>query len=204
MLALRGADWEVAQPVAAYAPYSLDWHGLLVPAGASGPAELTIESAMAAPVTLATYTVEPTDHLLTPPPFDVTVQAVFGEVATLPSVSVDQTVIAPGEPLDLTLVWRVLNTPGVSYKVFTHLLGEDGRVVAQHDGFPVDGERLTTGWVPDEYIVDRHTLTFLPEYAAYRGPARLEVGLYDPATGDRVPVAPGVDYVILPVEIMVQ
>jgi hypothetical protein len=77
-------------------------------------------------------------------------------------------------------------------------------VIAQHDGYPVHESRLTTGWMPGEYIVDEHALTFLPEGQGYRGPARLEVGFYDPETNHRIPVSNGGDHVVLPVEIMVE
>jgi hypothetical protein len=101
-------------------------------------------------------------------------------------------------------VWRALRTPDTSYRVFTHLLNADGKVIAQQDGFPVNNTRLTTGWVPDEYIVDPYALEFLPKGLAYRGPAHLEVGFYDPDTGQRVLAAGGADHIILPIEITVQ
>jgi hypothetical protein len=125
-------------------------------------------------------------------------------LAVLEGFSVGQTVTSPDEKLALTLVWRVLHTPDVSYRVFTHLLDADGRVIAQHDSFPVNSTRLTTGWVPDEYIVDPYALEFLPEGRDYRGPAHLEVGFYNPDTGRRVSVAGGADHIILPIEITVQ
>ena len=193
-LTLRGADWNVSQPVTAYATYSLDWHSLIVPAEASGEAELIWKSGKTEPVTLATYTIEKTDRLFSPPAFDVPVQTTFTGLAVLEGFSVGQTVISPDDKLDLTLVWRALRTPETSYRVFTHLLDADGKVIAQQDGFPVNSTRLTTSWVPDEYIVDPYTLEFLPEGRSYRGPAHLEVGFYDPDTGQRVLAAGGADH----------
>jgi hypothetical protein len=203
-LTLHGADWDATQPVAAYAAYSLDWHSLIVPADASGTAALIVESGASEPVTLATYTIEKTDRLFSRPAFDVPVQTTFTGLAVLEGFSVGQTVISPDEKLDLTLVWRALRTPQTSYRVFTHLLNADGKVIAQQDGFPVNNTRPTTGWVPDEYIVDPYALEFLPEGRTYRGPAHLEVGFYDPDTGQRVLAAGGADHIILPIEITVQ
>lgn len=203
-LALRGDGWHVTQPVAVYTPYSLDWHGLRVPADASGTAVLTLQAPDVAPVTLATYSIEQADRLFASPAFDVPVQTVFNTLAVLEGFSVGQTVISTDQRLDLTLVWRVLDTPDASYRVFTHLLNVDGQVIAQHDGYPVNGDRPTIGWVPDEYIVDPYALEFLPEFADYRGPARLEVGFYDPDTGVRVPVTNGANYSMLPIDITVQ
>jgi hypothetical protein len=189
--------------VRVYSTYSQDWHALRIPAEASGSAELVVESDEET-VPLATYTIEQTDRLFAPPAFNVPVQTDFSGLALLEGFSVADTTISPDETLDLTLVWRVTRTPDISYRVFTHLLDPQSRVIAQHDGYPVNGSRLTTSWVPDEYIVDPYALEFDPEFADYRGPARLEVGFYDPDTGERIRVANGADHVILPVEITVQ
>jgi hypothetical protein len=203
-LVLRGDGWEASQPVTAYATYSLDWHALVIPAEANGDAALIVESAHVEPITLATYTVEASDHLFTPPAWDVPVQTTFDDLAVLEGFSVGKTIIAPDEKLDLTLVWRVIETPGESYRVFTHLLDSDGQVIAQHDSFPANNTRLTTGWIPNEYIVDPYTLEFLPERQDYRGSAHLEVGFYNPETNNRVHVAGGADHILLPIEITVQ
>jgi hypothetical protein len=191
--------------VKAYSTYSLDWHAFVIPAEASGPATLSVESDSSEPVTLVAYTIEKTDRLLSPPPFDVSVQASFSGLATLQGFSVGNMIVSPDQALDLTLVWRATDTPGTSYRVFTHLLDPNGQVIAQHDGFPADDTRPTTGWVPGEYLVDKHALVFLPERRDYRGPARLEVGFYDPESPNRrVAVSNGADHVVLPIEITVQ
>jgi hypothetical protein len=165
---------------------------------------LAVESGGFEPVTLATYTIEETDHLFAQPAFETAVQTEFDDLAVLEGFSVARTTVTPDDALDLTLVWRAVQTPNTSYRVFTHLLDAEGRVIAQHDGLPVGEARPTTSWVPGEYIVDTHALSFIPERKDYRGPASLEVGFYDSETGDRVRVTNGADHVILPVEIMVQ
>ncbi|MBN1562202.1 MAG: hypothetical protein JXA10_00055 [Anaerolineae bacterium] len=202
-LALRGEDWAVAEPVQVYSTYSQDWHALRIPAEAHGSADLVIESDEEL-ITLATYTIEETDRLFALPAFAVAMQTDFSGLALLEGFSVANPVVSPDETLDLTLVWRVTHTPETSYRVFTHLLDPQNRVIAQHDGYPVNGTRLTPSWIPDEYIVDPYALEFDPEFADYRGPARLEVGFYDPETGNRIRVANGADHVILPIEITVQ
>ncbi len=203
-MALRGDGWEVVQPVRVFAGYSLDWHAFVVPAGASGEAVLAVGSDTLEPVTLATYTLEQTDRLFAPPPYDVPVGAGFTGLATLEGISVASAAVSPDEMLDLTLVWKATGTADASYRVFTHLLSADGIVIAQHDGYPVGETRLTTGWVKGEYLVDVYRLAFLPEGQGYRGPARLEVGFYNPETNYRIPVSGGGDHVILPVEITVE
>lgn len=86
----------------------------------------------------------------------------------------------------LTLYWRALpGTPTTTpYTVFTHLLSPDGTMLAQHDGWPGEGNSRTTTWLPGEVIVDRHELSLNRPYA---GPAHLWVGMYDLATMSRLP-----------------
>jgi len=56
-----------------------------------------------------------------------------------------------------------------------HLVGEDGQIIAQHDGDPVGGFTPTTRWRPGEIVPDRHRLP-LPDGA--KGVYRLKAGLY--------------------------
>jgi 4-amino-4-deoxy-L-arabinose transferase-like glycosyltransferase len=87
--------------------------------------------------------------------------------------------------LEVELVWEGLTPPiELGYTVFVHLRGE-GTLVAQHDGVPGEGRSPTVGWRRGEFITDRHTLplTDVPEREY-----SLLVGMYDPATGERVPV----------------
>ncbi len=203
-LTLRGDGWRIAQPVAAYSTYSLDWHALVVPAEAVGPAKLVLEVEGREPVVLADYVVEATDRLFAPPAYDIPVVTAFPGVAVLEGLNVKSVRVSPGEALELTLVWHVAGTPERSYRVFTHLLNDAGRVIAQHDSVPVAGDRPTTSWVRGEYIVDPYALVFNEEGRLYQGAAYLEVGFYDPETGQRVVTASGADHIVVPVEITVE
>jgi len=125
----------------------------------------------------------------------------FGDFSALVGYSLPAAAVTTAEPLPLTLYWRALDgTSPMDYMVFTHLLAGDGHLVAQHDGGPAGGTRPTTGWAPGETIVDSHLLAFYD--TAYTGPARIVVGLYEPATG-RVLAGTGDDHVVLPVAISV-
>jgi len=176
-LTLQGDGWRTAQPVAAYSTYSLDWHALVVPAEAVGPAKLVLEVEGREAVVLADYVVEATDRLFAPPAYDIPVVTAFPGVAVL---------------------------EGLNVRVFTHLLNDAGRVIAQHDSVPVTGNRPTTSWVRGEYIVDPYALVFNEEGRLYQGAAHLEVGFYDPETGQRVVTASGADHIVVPVEITVE
>jgi hypothetical protein len=140
----------------------------------------------------------------TPAPTDTPEATISGEVrvrfsdfAELVGYGLLGAEFTTAQPLPLTLYWRGLEgTSTTNYVVFTHLLAQDGRLIAQHDGAPAGGTRPTTGWAPGESIVDSHPMVFAD--TAYVGPARIAVGLYDPATG-RVLTETGDDRVILPV-----
>ncbi len=91
----------------------------------------------------------------------------------------------PGDALTVTLYWRALGESETSYKVFLHLVSEEGTVVAQHDSPPALGASPTTSWIRDQVVADQHTLALPPALAP--GRYRLLTGLYDEATGRRLP-----------------
>lgn len=201
-LILRGEGWEQARPVSAYPRYSLDWHAFSIPADATGQAWLWLEVGDTEPIHLATYTLLETDRLFAPPPFEQPVGALFEGVGALEGFTLERQTVRAGEPLPLVLVWRAAETPPDALTVFTHLLDGSGRYIGGHDSPPAGGSRPTTSWVAGEYIVDEHALTL--EDVTYRGPARIEVGLYNPDTGQRVLLSGGADHLVLPGEIMVR
>jgi len=125
----------------------------------------------------------------------------FGNFARLVSYGLPATEVTTAQSLLLTLQWQALDgTSTTDYWVFTHLLAEDGRLIAQHDGSPASGASPTTGWIPGEIIIDPHSMAFYD--AAYTGPATIAVGMYDPGNANaRVPTEMGNDYVVLPITV---
>jgi 4-amino-4-deoxy-L-arabinose transferase-like glycosyltransferase len=91
----------------------------------------------------------------------------------------------------LTLTWQSAGTPAKQYTVFVHLLDGDGRLVAQNDGPPANGNFPTEEWGPGDVVIDPHPL------AAPPGSYQVEVGLYDSQTHQRLPVVNGSDRVLL-------
>jgi hypothetical protein len=91
--------------------------------------------------------------------------------------------------LDVRVLWQAESAIEDDWKVFVHLLDEDGKLVAQSDGFPADGIRRTDGWARGEVIEDRYHVS-LPHGLA-GGRYELLIGLYDPVTGVRAPVEGG-------------
>jgi uncharacterized membrane protein len=102
-----------------------------------------------------------------------------------------------GASCELQLSWQAQTRMDVSYTVTAQLLGPAGRVRAQVDSVPQGGGYPTLWWLPGEVVADRLTLDLAadaPQDAEYR----LIVGLYDPATGERLPVVgTGADFVEL-------
>ena len=81
------------------------------------------------------------------------------------------------------------------YTAFVHLLDPAGQLVAQSDRPPLDGFYPTDAWLPGYPVRDRYALALPPDLAP--GTYRLVAGLYDPTTGQRLPVVDGADAVEL-------
>ena len=66
------------------------------------------------------------------------------------------------------------------------LVAPNGSLVAQQDGIPGGGYAPSTGWIPGEPVADRRGLALPADLAL--GDYMLIAGLYDAATGQRLPV----------------
>jgi mannosyltransferase len=133
--------------------------------------------ALGSPVDLTTIQVQATSRTFAPPQPQAPRHENFGDKALLVGADMAPDPVAPGGVLRVALYWQALAEMDIPYTVFVHLLDADGRVVAAHDGQPVNGARPTSGWVPGEYIADRHEV----DVAASLPPGDyvVEVGLYD-------------------------
>jgi hypothetical protein len=90
--------------------------------------------------------------------------------------------------LTVTLRWRPETKTATRYTVFVHLLDANGRIVAQNDSEPRDGQFPTSTWEPADVVTDSHRLSLA---GIPGGRYRVEVGLYQPSTGRRLRVANG-------------
>jgi hypothetical protein len=95
--------------------------------------------------------------------------------------------VGPGDILRLTLEWEAREDVQDSYKVFVHLLDEEGRLVAQRDSQPVGGSRPTATWLEGDEISDNYGI-MIPANTD-PGSYRLVVGMYEPDTGRRLPIS---------------
>ncbi|MBK8900055.1 MAG: hypothetical protein IPM53_02615 [Anaerolineaceae bacterium] len=111
----------------------------------------------------------------------------FGEAIILKGYTLGETTRQPGDIVEVTLFWETADPLQNRYKVFLHLLDENGNLVSQRDSEPGGGLALTTTWPPGEIIVDNHGL-LLPS-GLPPGSYRLQLGLYDLANpANRLPI----------------
>lgn len=92
-----------------------------------------------------------------------------------------------GQTARVTLYWLARRATSNNYNVFLHLTRADGIPLAQSDGPPVGGYTPTSRWLAGELIPDPRRLR-LPATLS-PGSYQVWAGLYDPVTGDRLPVA---------------
>lgn len=112
----------------------------------------------------------------------------FGEAIAVEAYGLTTTRLHPGDVLGLQIRWRALAPIPIRYKVFVHLVGPEGRPVAQTDREPVGWRRPTVTWRPGESLEDRYGVWLPPGLAP--GSYRLTLGLYGP-DGARLPAFQG-------------
>lgn len=106
------------------------------------------------------------------------------------AVALTHAAVVPGAAVwQVTLCWESRAPLSLDATVFVHAYGSDGQLLATGDGPPMDNAFPTHLWQPGDRIADQHTLV-LPAGVT---PARIAVGLYDPATVTRLPAVQGAD-----------
>ena len=134
------------------------------------------------------------------------IDAPFADGIRLLGFDLDTPIAGAGNPIALRLYWSSDGDVGQRYKVFTHLLGDVFNAASgnflwgQADNEPVANTRPTTTWRGGEVIVDEYAIPVAPD--APPGTYRIEIGLYDSVTGQRLPVLgpdgmPAADHIVL-------
>jgi hypothetical protein len=98
----------------------------------------------------------------------------------------DRTAAHPGETFHLKLYWKGLSRMADNYSVFTQVLGDGDAIWAQEDGWPRRGDAPTSTWAVGQIVEDSYALVVRDEAPA--GVYDLQVGVYLPETGQRLPV----------------
>ncbi len=81
----------------------------------------------------------------------------------------------------LTLLWQTAQSPDQNHSIFVHILDQQGNLLSQSDGVPYEGLYPLPNWRPGQLIKDTRTLDLSNQ------PDALSIGIYDPATGQRLP-----------------
>jgi hypothetical protein len=84
--------------------------------------------------------------------------------------------VGASQPIDLVTYWQTRQTPATPLAVFVHVLGADGRILAQGDGLNV---RLSS--LEDGDVILQH---FIIDHPA--GAALIDIGIYDPTDANRM------------------
>lgn len=114
-----------------------------------------------------------------PEPAAVSPQARFG-----PDISLVRAELNPPGGNTLTLAWQAARPINLDYSIFVHVLDAQGQLLGQVDGVPFDGLYPLTHWRPGQIIEDAR---LLPPATPGAPPAAITLGIYDPATGERLP-----------------
>ena len=108
------------------------------------------------------------------------------EVATYTSGMVLKQVEIEADIGRVDLWWTAAEQPTLDYTVSVFLLDASGALVAQHDSFPFENRRPTTGWAAGEVVYDPHPLPAVPP-----GEYQVGVQVYTYFDGQRYPLTTG-------------
>lgn len=101
------------------------------------------------------------------------------EVAWLLGYDLSAVEVRPGDTLSLVTAWRLEQAlPDAS--LFAHVVGRDGRPIAQADGLGAPGE----SWVSGDVLLQLHKIPIPTDAPAGEYP--LAVGIYTPDDGERL------------------
>jgi len=103
---------------------------------------------------------------------------------------VEPEAVEPGETVRVVLHWEVLGETAENYILFAQLFGRGGAKVGQRDTYPGLGHYPTSFWRPGQVILDEVPIPVDPDAVA-PSRLRLDVGLYDRDSGERLAVTDG-------------
>jgi 4-amino-4-deoxy-L-arabinose transferase-like glycosyltransferase len=121
-----------------------------------------------------------------PPPVAHRLDATFGAHIALRGYTLHTDALRSTGTLSLTVQWEAEAPPPHNYLLFAHLLTAQGERVAQIDARPAGPDALPTRWQPPRVYTWTHPLPVPPDLPP--GDYWLALGLYDPASGARLPL----------------
>jgi len=109
----------------------------------------------------------------------------FGRKVKLLGYQVEQPARQPGQTLNITTYWQVIDQPPPFMTTFVHLLDSTGQIAAQTDRQSVLADTLQ----PGDVFMQLHSIELPAELP--RESLRLSIGLYSSETGQRLPIYEG-------------
>ena len=163
-----------------------DEYRLIMGLFTSSKKRLEVNGSDELPLTAVTTIDRP--HNFEAPNPQVDLAVTFGEHAELAGLDLPRTKVAAGDTIPLTLYWQAISTMDRSWTVFVHLTDGTGQIISQQDQIPGGGQFPTTGWVPNEYLVDNYNLLVPADGVSAGQVYQLKIGLYDAIDGSRLPI----------------
>ncbi len=120
----------------------------------------------------------------------------FGAALQLLDYHIATQTATPGEPISLTLTWQALAPTPSDHSIFVHVYGAGERIIAQRDSFPGRG-LLSTTWLEPGYTWQETYIIAIPPMAYAPDELTVRVGVYETATGARLTVPNGDEWVEL-------
>jgi 4-amino-4-deoxy-L-arabinose transferase-like glycosyltransferase len=115
----------------------------------------------------------------------------YAGVLRLHGISAGSRVLVAGEEMGITTYWQAEQRTTDRWRYFVHLLDDRQQLIAGDDLVPGYGVYSTELWQRDEIVPIRQSLILPDDLSA--GRYWLEVGLYDPLSGQRAPISTGGD-----------
>jgi len=111
----------------------------------------------------------------------------LGESIVLGGYTLNTSQAKPGDIIQVALYWKAMAAIPERYKVFIHLVDENGKIVAQRDSEPGGGAQLTTTWQPDTQIIDRYGILLPTDTQS--GKLTLRIGMYSLDSSERLSIS---------------
>jgi hypothetical protein len=113
----------------------------------------------------------------TAPLVDQLLDVTFDDLAQLIGASVDRS----STQITVTLYWQANAITTTNFTTFVQLIGADDQVQQQIDNWQIAFDAPTSTWLPGQVIADQYVFEVSSETP------RIGVGLYNAATGERLP-----------------
>lgn len=119
---------------------------------------------------------------------DFPASVAYGDELRFLGHSLDPACSDPEETCGVTTFWRVLSPAGKPRRIFLHVMGPDGALLAQDDRLGAPAEY----WQPGDVVIQR----LIPLHRA----GELRLGVYDPVSGQRLLTEDGEEYSVLSIQ----